>query len=84
MTSNPHLYSYISELHRYSFEWNKDLYIGIALPHEKAKLYVEASKDIVVEVQDVIVEEGSAVIPVRLTCTCKETKEHTIKFMFVE
>ena len=67
----------------YVFTWNKDVYIGLPVPDEKAELIVHAPKGINVTIGENILENGRAVIPVILHNKDGMGAKHEIKFEFV-
>jgi len=58
------------------------MHIGVPLPHERSELVVYAPSAIDVEIGDTIVEEGKAVVPVRLHNKTGKPGNHEIKFEF--
>jgi len=68
----------------YTFFWQKDFYIGVPLQDEKSKLVVTAGDGVEVEISPMMIENGRAVIPVRLNSTVKGPFSHQVKFEFVE
>jgi len=66
----------------YVFFWQGDMHIGVPLPHERSELVVHAPSIIDVEISETIVEEGRAVIPVRLHNKTGKLGNHEIKFEF--
>ena len=66
----------------YVFFWRGDMHIGVPLPHERSELVVHAPSAIDVEIGDTIVEEGKAVVPVRLHSKTGEAGNHEIMFEF--
>ena len=66
----------------YVFFWQGDMHIGVPLPHERSELVVHAPSAIEVEISETIVEEGKAVVPVRLHNKTGKSENHEIKFEF--
>ena len=66
----------------YVFFWQGDMHIGVPLPHERCELVVHAPSAIDVEIGDTIVEDGKAVVPVRLHNKTGKPGNHEIKFEF--
>ncbi len=68
----------------YVFFWQGDLYIGVPLQDEKCELVVYAPSSIDVEIGEIIIEDGKAVVPVRLHNKTGEGENHEIRLEFEE
>jgi len=68
----------------YVFFWKGDFYVGVPVQDEKSKLVVTTDGGVEVEISPMIVENGRAVIPVRLSNKVKGQFDHSVKFEFVE
>ena len=66
----------------YTFLWQGDLHVGVFLLDEKSKLHVEVCEEIEVEIYPTVIENGKAVVPVRLRNTTGKPSTHEIGFMF--
>jgi len=66
----------------YVFFWQGDMHIGVPLQDENCELVVYAPKVVEVEIGDPIVEDGKAVIPVKLHNKTGKAGSHEIKFEF--
>ncbi len=67
----------------YIFLWNNDLHIGVPVQDEKSRLVVTADDKVEVEISPMIIENGRAVIPVRLRSKVKGEFTHMVKIEFV-
>lgn len=68
----------------YAFLWLGDLHLGVPLPDEQSELVVYAPETIEVEIGETIVENGRAVIPVRLHNKTGKGGNHEIRLEFEE
>jgi len=66
----------------YVFFWQGDLHIGVPLQDEECELVVYAPSAIDVEIGDTIVEDGKAVVPVRLHNKTGRAGNHEIRLEF--
>ena len=68
----------------YVFFWQGDFYVGVPVQDEKSELVVTGDEGVEIEISPMIIENGRAVIPVRLRNTMKGDFNHMVKFEFVE
>ncbi len=66
----------------YTFFWQGDMHVGVPLPNEASELTVHAPDTIDVEIGEMLIEEGRAVIPVRFHNKTGEPCKQEIVFEF--
>lgn len=68
----------------YVFLWQGDLHIGIPLQNDSSELKIHTSKEMEVEIGEVFIELGKAIVPVRLHARTGNAKGQKITFEFEE